>query len=263
MIQPGSGLFASCGLAGAQRQLGSPHGIAAHLKGQPCPDEVRAFIPSEEFARNGTTNNFANDILTGSAALLAKEYKAGRLDSINLEALMVYLVDIVDSSALPWLGEQFSLFGDGWELAESDDVRRTLIKSAIELHRYKGTPWAIKQALKKLGLERFTLIEHPEAAHWAEFDVDITVVDRPLTEAIYPQITQLIDTYKPARSHLRRLIVSVASRGAFNAACVSFAGDIVTVQPYQLTDITAPSMQPKAGIGRHDWGTTTIYPRTL
>ena len=142
-------------------------------------------------------------------------------------------------------------------------ARRVLIKSAIELHRYKGTPWAIKQALTKLGLERFSLVEHPEDAHWAEFDVDITVVNRPLTEAIYPQITQLIDTYKPARSHLRRLIVSVASRGAFNAACVAFAGDIVTVQPYQLTDITAPSMQPKAGIGRHDWGTTTIYPRTL
>ena len=51
---------------------------------------------------------------------------------------MVYPVDIVDSSALPWLGEQFSLFGDGWELAESDDVRRALIKSAIELHPLQG-----------------------------------------------------------------------------------------------------------------------------
>ena len=54
--------------------------LAAHLQGQPCPDEVRAFIPAEEFARSGTTNNFANDILTGSATLLAKEYKAGHLD---------------------------------------------------------------------------------------------------------------------------------------------------------------------------------------
>ena len=68
--------------------------LAAHLRGQPCPDEVRAFIPSEEFARNGTTNNFANDILTGSAALLAKEYKAGHLDSIRLARLESTLVDL-------------------------------------------------------------------------------------------------------------------------------------------------------------------------
>ena len=68
--------------------------LAAHLKGQPCPDEVRAFIPSDEFARNGTTNNFANDILTGSAALLAKEYKAGHLDSIRLARLESTLVDL-------------------------------------------------------------------------------------------------------------------------------------------------------------------------
>ncbi|MEI8456041.1 phage tail protein, partial [Escherichia coli] len=44
---------------------------------------------------------------------------AERLDNIDLSVLMVCLVDIVDCSALPWLGEQFSLFGDGWELAES------------------------------------------------------------------------------------------------------------------------------------------------
>ena len=187
-----------------------------------------------------------------------------RLTGLDMSRLLIYLVDLVEDDALPFLGEQFhTMGGEGWDFAADDAARRALIKSAIELHRYKGTPWAIKQALKKLGLERVALVEHPEAAHWAEFDVDITVLDRPLTEVIYPQISQLIDTYKPVRSHLRRLVVSVASRGAFNAACVAFAGDIVTVQPYQLTDITAPSMQPKAGIGSYDWGTTTIYPRTL
>lgn len=183
---------------------------------------------------------------------------------IDLSPLLVYLVDTVDASVLPYLAEQFHILGwEGWSFANDDAARRKLIKSAIDLHRYKGTPWSIKHALTGIGLDHFSIVERPEGAHWAEFDIDITVADRPLTESIYPQITQLIDTYKPVRCRLRRLTVSVASRGAFNAACVTFAGDIVTVQPYQLTEITAPSMQPKAGIGRHDWGTTTIYPRTL
>jgi putative membrane protein len=71
--------------------------LAAHLRGQKCPDEVRAFIPAEEFARSATTNNFANDILNGSAALLAQEYKAGHLDSIRLSRIESTLVELSNS----------------------------------------------------------------------------------------------------------------------------------------------------------------------
>lgn len=68
--------------------------LAAHVRHIPCPPEVAAFISAEEFERRGSTNNFSNDILTGSATLLAREYKAGRLDSIRLARLESTLVDI-------------------------------------------------------------------------------------------------------------------------------------------------------------------------
>jgi ion channel-forming bestrophin family protein len=71
--------------------------VAAHLRGRPCPPEVRAFIPSEEFERHGSTNNFANDILNGSAALLAQEYQAGRLDSMRLARLEATMVELSNS----------------------------------------------------------------------------------------------------------------------------------------------------------------------
>ena len=53
-----------------------------------------AFIPPGEFERRNRSNNFANDILGGSAALLAREYQAGRLDSIRLARLESTLVDL-------------------------------------------------------------------------------------------------------------------------------------------------------------------------
>ncbi|HEK1685978.1 TPA: effector protein [Pseudomonas putida] len=68
--------------------------LAAHLKNEPCPPELMAFIPHHEFERRNGSNNFANDILAGSAALLAREYKAGRLDSIRLARLESTLVDL-------------------------------------------------------------------------------------------------------------------------------------------------------------------------
>ncbi|MBS1186675.1 MAG: putative bacteriophage tail fiber protein [Burkholderiaceae bacterium] len=157
---------------------------------------------------------------------------SGRLLELDLSPLLVYLIDLVDADALPYLAEQFHVMGnEGWDFAADDTTRRALIKSSIELHRYKGTPWAIKQALTRLGLEQVSLDEKPEGAHWAEFDANITVVDRPLTESVYPQITRMIDAYKPARSHLRRLIVSAACKGVFFAGIASIAGDTVTVKP--------------------------------
>jgi phage tail P2-like protein len=160
---------------------------------------------------------------------------------------------------LPWLAWALSV--DEWDENWSEAQQRATVMGSIALHRKKGTPWAVKQALTRAGLERVALVERIEGAHWAEFDVDITVVDRPLVESIYSRIEALVNAYKPARSHLRRLIVSVASRGSAYFACASMAGDTVTVHPYQLTELIAPPMQPTAGIGGHDWGTTTIFPR--
>jgi hypothetical protein len=71
---------------------------------------------------------------------------------LDLTPLMVYLVDIVDVSVLPFLAEQFSLVGDGWELAATEAAQRALIKASIQIHQKKGTPWAIRQLFLLLGL---------------------------------------------------------------------------------------------------------------
>ena len=75
-----------------------------------------------------------------------------RLDLAELPQLMPRLVDLVAPEHLPLLAESRSILGaDGYWLAESDDARRKLIKGAYELHRYKGTPWAIREIVRRLG----------------------------------------------------------------------------------------------------------------
>lgn len=68
--------------------------LSAHLKGESCGDEVQSLITREEYARRHETNNFPNDVLNTSAALLAKEYKDGRLDSIRLARLESTMVEL-------------------------------------------------------------------------------------------------------------------------------------------------------------------------
>ncbi|WP_407313756.1 bestrophin family protein [Pseudomonas sp. nanlin1] len=76
------------------RHVAYVRALAAHLKGESCPEAIRHLITEEEFALRHDTNNFPNDILTGSAALLAKEYEGGRLDSIRLARIESTLVEI-------------------------------------------------------------------------------------------------------------------------------------------------------------------------
>ena len=82
-----------------------------------------------------------------------------RFKQLDLSKLMLYLFDITEESALVHLAEQLSLFNDGWEMAESDDAKRNLLKSAIQIHKRKGTPWAIREVFRMLGLGEIELIE--------------------------------------------------------------------------------------------------------
>ncbi|MGS0941162.1 bestrophin family protein [Pseudomonas luteola] len=77
-----------------RRHVAYVNALAAHLKKAPIPERLAELLPAEEVARSGDTNNFPNDILSGSAALIAQEYKAGRLDSIRLARLESTMVDI-------------------------------------------------------------------------------------------------------------------------------------------------------------------------
>jgi len=72
-----------------------------------------------------------------------------RLGTLDLTPLLVYIIDHVDSSALPHLAWQFHI--EGWELARTEQEKRNLIKKAIELHRYKGTLLGIKTACQLAG----------------------------------------------------------------------------------------------------------------
>lgn len=145
---------------------------------------------------------------------------AARMNAIQLEALLVYVIDTVPAEALPVLAAQFDVLGyKGWKLAKNDAERRELIKRAIELHRYKGTPWAVKEAIKSVGYFDAKIIEHAAdfynavykydaeidhgGTNWARFSVLIDLGENKGIDATTLAIlTELINEYKNVRSWL-------------------------------------------------------------
>lgn len=143
-----------------------------------------------------------------------------RLDGIDLTPLLMYVIDTTHVDALPFLAEQFHVLGwEGWALTTNEAERRALIKKAIELHRYKGTIWAIKNALVAVGFDGAQVIEHIgldynaatsydgtenyAGGEWATFRVKLQVPnDRAINASDLVAIFAMINEYKNARSHL-------------------------------------------------------------
>lgn len=140
------------------------------------------------------------------------------LAGLDLNAMLVYLVDLVKPALLPTLADQFSLLDEAvWLLAESEDAKRNLIKNSAQLHRYKGTPWAIREVIRLLGFGEVTLQEglnnqvhngvifrdgahvHGDPSAWALYRV---FLERPITNDQAALLRRLLLSVAPARCRL-------------------------------------------------------------
>lgn len=177
-----------------------------------------------------------------------------RLAAIDPQDVIVRWIDHVDASLLPILAEEYSLLDDGWELADTESKQRALLKLSSQLHRRKGTPWAVKTALATIGYPVLDLIEqrashdawvaaggltlngdwltdghstldppasigplvrHARLNHWAEYSIRLNVADGEWTREQQRRIRATAERYAPARSRLVALITAV--RLAFDA----------------------------------------------
>ncbi len=145
--------------------------------------------------------------------LLAETYA-----DLDLGAMAVYLVDQVKASLLPPLAEQLSLRDEAaWQLAESEGARRALVKGSIELHRHKGTPWALREIARLLNLGELQIVEglagrardgsiqrdgiyvHGDPMAWAKYRV---FLQNPITNDMAEVFRRALIENAPARCHL-------------------------------------------------------------
>ena len=144
-----------------------------------------------------------------------------RFELIDTPRLMPRLVDLVAPEHLDLLAESSSIIGeDGYWLAESEDARRKLIKGAYELHRFKGTPWAIREIIRRLGFGEVTLIEglnrrtyngettydgvyvYGSPTHWAHYRV---MMANAITNDQAALLRKTLRAFTPARCVLESL----------------------------------------------------------
>lgn len=121
--------------------------------------------------------------------------------TVPVEKMLVYNIDQVDSAALPVLAEQFDVLGyKGMRIAKKQEDQRQIIKRAIELHKYKGTVWGLKEAMKSVGF--FDLVINENVGHWANFSITLLNAGVGITDSSISDLHKMIEEYKPQRSNL-------------------------------------------------------------
>ncbi|AWX15243.1 phage tail protein I [Mergibacter septicus] len=157
--------------------------------------------------------------------MIAKDKKFSALADLGLSLyqlkqhqLLTNFIDLMPTEYLFLLAEKWSVIGeDGWDLAESETAKRNLIKQAVELHHYKGTPYAIRQVIRQLGFGEVEIIEglnnkkyngeinysgiftHNAPTAWASY---VVVLRKIITRDQAQQLRQILRYFAPARCQL-------------------------------------------------------------
>lgn len=207
---------------------------------------------------------------------------AERLDALleQVDENRIYLIGDVNPDALYPLAAQFDVLGyKGWFLANTIEKRRDLIRTAIDLHRYKGTPWAVKEAIRRMGFEDVFIIErvglislyydgswtyngsvtygNPEDGEWATFSVYINASN--FTDLIGGQyltaLLALIEEYKGVRNHLVDLVFQLNFEDSMEMLDVSDFGNVANFEDF-ITGFTLTYDGSWNYDGGHDYDQT-------
>ncbi|MEM0326953.1 MAG: phage tail protein I [Desulfurococcaceae archaeon] len=111
------------------------------------------------------------------------------------KTLIYSRIDELPEEVLDLLAWQFHI--EGYELASTIEEKKRLIKKAIELHRYKGTKWAVEKALEALGVDSVLEEWFEYGGEPYHFKVLLSGIKE---EAKWKEIRKAIDEYKNVRS---------------------------------------------------------------
>ena len=200
-------------------------------------------------------NLLADENIKALVEAIEPEFEKVKSEIINV--LIYPRIDELSEEVLDLLAWQFHI--EGYELATNITEKRNLIKKAIELHRYKGTKYAIEQVLKALNLDG-------KISEWFEyggqpyrFKVDISLINKPFDKDIYDKLTKLIEQYKNLRSHLDSITVYLTSTPHNYKAITTQTGTDITLYPVIEKQIKSYISSYKA-IFTQTVSKATVYP---
>nr|DAQ57753.1 MAG TPA: tail protein [Caudoviricetes sp.] len=169
------------------------------------------------------------------------------------KALVYSRIDSLPIEAVDLLAWQFHV--DVYDIATDDAAKRRAVKDAIRSHRYKGTPWALKQAIRRV-------LADGDITEWQEYSgkpyyFKVTTAEG-LTSAKHLQdLLRVVADSKNVRSWLDGIAQTVNGRGIIYTSGRRRMQRKMTIYPSERTEWTNSSTI-YVGIVRHEIEETEI-----
>jgi phage tail P2-like protein len=150
--------------------------------------------------------------------------------------------EIIDENLLDLLAWQLHI--EGYELATTIEQKISMIKNAFLLHKYKGTPYAIKQVFESLGItaELQEWFQYGGNPYMFKILLDTVISD----EETYIELVKLINEYKNIRSWLESIGVHREYQNNIYVGSAFDDGKHYTVQTH-LPDVNIANMNTYIG----------------
>lgn len=157
---------------------------------------------------------------------------SSRLNTLPLQAALVYDLTTVDASALAHLAQQAGV-SELFAQAHSDTARRQLLRDAISLQKHRGTVSTLRDIIRRLGLGEITLLEgqrvparngtttrngwytRGDPLTWANLRI---VLQNHISQKQGALLRGLILQWLPARCNLLAIELTTAQAASHNAA---------------------------------------------
>ena len=200
-------------------------------------------------------------LLPGNATELERvaAQALAQIERVPLPLRDLWNPDACPVALLPYLAWAFSV--DRWSQSWPVSAKRNSIKAAYFNHSRKGTIGALRRVVEPLGY----LIEVRE--WWEElplgvpgtFRLLIGVLDTGITEAMYQELTWLIDDAKPVSRQLIGLDITLETRLNAHVGFAVYDGDEIDVYPWSNPDLEVV-IQGYHGVSDYNLDELDVYP---
>ncbi|WP_051183050.1 phage tail protein I [Desulfocurvibacter africanus] len=170
-------------------------------------------------------------------------------------------LDELDEPLLSLLAWEEHLDGhEGWLLAAGEEEQRALIAQAAEIHRTKGTLFAVRRVFELLGMRAFIERWFEYGGEPGTFRVEVLEIgNQGLDQGMYELLEKLVDEYKAARSHMTGLKIFLTGKAQLCLAGAMLGGEAITVYPWSTREVQSTGVL-RLGTGYQCVETVTIYP---
>jgi phage tail P2-like protein len=204
----------------------------------------------------------SDHLLPPNATPLERALEAAtlRIDAIPVPLRTLWNPDTIPAPLLPWLAWGLSV--DDWDTAWTEPQKRAVVAASIRVHQHKGTVGAMLTALAALDYSAQLIEWHQSAPQQPPytFKIRVTLDARGIIDGIWGEVERTALAAKNARSHLTAVQLLHTSPSPVVMAAAITAAEIITIQPWQLTEIdSAGPLRIGAAISARE--TVTISPQ--